>query len=115
CGIIPFLRNELTKYVNPVKAYEYLAGGVGVVGTPLDEYNYFDNNVLQAGNAENFIRAIEQIMKQNYLEARKKRMDFAKEQDWNVRLEKYIELIKEAEKSHIEKLSYTTETASAAE
>ncbi|MBU1022965.1 glycosyltransferase [bacterium] len=115
CGIIPFLRNELTKYVNPVKAYEYLAGGVGVVGTPLDEYNYFDNNVLQAGNAEKFIRAIEQIMKQNYLEARKKRMDFAKEQDWNVRLEKYIELIKEAEKSHIEKLSYTTETASAAE
>lgn len=115
CGIIPFLQNELTKYVNPVKAYEYLAGGVGVVGTPLDEYNYFDNHVLQAEDSGQFIRAIEQVMKQNYLEARKKRMDFAKEQDWKKRLDKYLELITEAEKAHVEKQSFNPETASAAE
>ena len=115
CAIIPFLQNELTKYVNPVKAYEYLAGGVGVVGTPLDEYNYFDNHVLEAENAGQFIRAIEQIMKQKNLESRNKRMAFAKEQDWNCRLDKYIELIAVAEKSHLEKLSFNAETVSATE
>lgn len=112
CAIIPFVQNELTKYVNPVKAYEYLAGGVGVVATPLDEYNYFDNNVLQADTADGFVRAIEQVMKQNYREAREKRMKFAKENDWQLRLDEYVELITAAEKEFAGKLATSSNTAS---
>ena len=35
--IVPFLDNELTRCVNPVKAYEYLAAGKPVVATALPE------------------------------------------------------------------------------
>jgi hypothetical protein len=113
CGIIPFMHNELTKYVNPVKAYEYLAGGVGVVGTSLDEYAYFDNLVLSADTPDSFIKAIEQILKQNYMEARKKRMEFAKSNDWNERHLKYKELLDVAEKAHAKKLSFRAEVSNA--
>lgn len=53
-GIIPFLINDITLSTSPVKAYEYLAGGKGLVSTALPEveaidpqfvaYNYFDFN-----------------------------------------------------------------------
>ncbi|MCD6218000.1 glycosyltransferase [bacterium] len=112
CGIIPFMQNELTKYVNPVKAYEYLAGGVGVVGTPLDEYKYFDNHVIQADSADGFVKAIEQVMRQNYREARARRMEFAKKNDWQERLDGYVKLITAAEKEHAGKLSMLSNAAS---
>ena len=97
CGIIPFVHSELTRYVNPVKAYEYLAGGVGVVGTSLDEYRYFENMVAEADTIDSFVSAVEQMMKQNYMEARKKRMEFASRQSWRSRLDQYMELIGIAE------------------
>ncbi len=112
CAIIPFIQNELTKYVNPVKAYEYLAGGVGVVATPLDEYSYFDNHVIQADTTDGFVKAIEQVMRQNYREARMKRMEFAKKNDWQGRLDKYVELITAAEQEHAGKMAMFSNTAS---
>ena len=34
-GIVPFVVDELTRAVSPLKMYEYLAAGVPVVATPL--------------------------------------------------------------------------------
>jgi hypothetical protein len=36
-GLVPFLRNELTESVDPVKFYEYRALGLPVIGTPFGE------------------------------------------------------------------------------
>ena len=102
CGIIPFVQSELTKYVNPIKAYEYLAGGVGVVGTSLDEYNYFENFVFQADTVDGFVEAIEQILQRNYKEEREKRTQFAMKNDWKSRLDRYMELMKVADAKYCE-------------
>jgi hypothetical protein len=111
CGIIPFIRNELTKYVNPVKAYEYLAGGVGVVATPLDEYNYFDGLVIQAETIDQFISAIEQVLELKQKDIRDKRMNFAKLNDWKIRLDNYVELIKSAGSEHYLKAAQKAEVS----
>ena len=113
CGIIPFVHSELTKYVNPVKAYEYLAGGAGVVGTSLDEYRFFENLVLEADTVDSFIPAVEQVLKQNFLEVRKKRMEFASRQNWQSRLDKYVELMKVAEEKCAKRQLATKQITSA--
>jgi glycosyltransferase involved in cell wall biosynthesis len=46
-GLIPFLVNELTRAVNPIKLREYLSAGLPVVSTALPElYQYADHPVV---------------------------------------------------------------------
>lgn len=60
-GIIPFKINELTKSVNPLKLYEYLAAGKPVVSTPLPDVESMQRDcVVHIGYThEDFIRNLE--------------------------------------------------------
>jgi glycosyltransferase involved in cell wall biosynthesis len=53
-GLIPFKVNRLTQSVNPVKLFEYLALGVPVVSTPLNEVLEFSDIVYVAENDDFF-------------------------------------------------------------
>ena len=57
-AIVPFLVNELTHAVSPIKLFEYLAGGKPVVSTPLKECARLPF-VRVAGEPAEFVRAIE--------------------------------------------------------
>jgi glycosyltransferase involved in cell wall biosynthesis len=56
--IIPFKMNELTKSVNPVKLYEYLAGWKNVVSTALPEINKYNDLVYIAQDYDDFIHKL---------------------------------------------------------
>ncbi len=56
--IIPFKLNELTRSVNPVKLYEYLAGGKNVVTTAMPELEQYGNVAFIARDGEDFIKKI---------------------------------------------------------
>jgi len=86
CAILPFARNELTEGVNPVKAYEYLAGGCPVVATPLPELNIFGENIYFATDSPSFLDAIYKAIKDDTLEKRHSRADFVSGQDWDARV-----------------------------
>ena len=61
-AIIPFLRNEATKYVSPTKTPEYLAGGKPVISTSIIDVvtPYGTNNLVHiADTADEFIAAAE--------------------------------------------------------
>ena len=61
-AIIPFLRNESTKYVSPTKTPEYLAGGKPVISTSIIDVvtPYGTNNLVHiADTADEFIAAAE--------------------------------------------------------
>ncbi|MGE4441524.1 MAG: glycosyltransferase [Desulfomicrobium sp.] len=58
-GIIPFLVNDLTKSVNPIKLLEYLACGLPVVSTDMPEVRRFSEHVHIASDTNNFVRCIE--------------------------------------------------------
>ncbi|MBJ6723674.1 glycosyltransferase [Geomesophilobacter sediminis] len=58
-GIIPFLVNDLTVSVNPLKLLEYLACGLPVVSTDLPEVRKFADKVRIAHGAEAFIAQVE--------------------------------------------------------
>jgi len=60
-GLIPFKESFLTKTVNPLKAYEYLAAGVPVVSTRLPELDHMDL-IPQAGGVDDFVAYIENAL-----------------------------------------------------
>ncbi len=57
-----FKRTPLTRAVNPLKVYEYLAAGKPVVSTPMPEVEKFDGLVLIGRDVESFVLAIEQAL-----------------------------------------------------
>ncbi|MCU0611381.1 MAG: glycosyltransferase [Candidatus Eisenbacteria bacterium] len=60
-GMIPFRDTPLTRTVNPLKAYEYLAAGVPVVSTPLPELDGLPV-IRQAASAPRFVEAVEEAL-----------------------------------------------------
>ncbi len=58
---IPFKLNGLTEDTNPIKVYEYLAAGVGVVSTPLPEIQTLPE-VRVAADAQEFVAACEALV-----------------------------------------------------
>ncbi len=61
-GIIPFLVNDLTKSVNPIKLLEYLACGLPVVSTDMPEVRRFSEHIHIALDSAHFVRCIEEAL-----------------------------------------------------
>ncbi len=59
-GLVPFRDIPLTRTVNPLKAYEYLAAGIPVVATRMPELDHLP--VRQATSPEAFVAAIEEAL-----------------------------------------------------
>ena len=58
-AILPYVRNELTRAINPLKLREYLASGRPVVATPLPEVARYAPAVALADTLEAFVAAVE--------------------------------------------------------
>lgn len=63
-GLIPFVINDLTRSVNPIKLREYLAAGLPVVATPLPEVARNQPYVTVADGPDGFVAAIESALAQ---------------------------------------------------
>jgi O-antigen biosynthesis protein len=70
-GLIPFLRNELTLAVNPIKLYEYFAYGLPVVTSHLPEIEPYADLVHMYDNPASFVKALEQAASDTRTEARR--------------------------------------------
>ena len=58
-AILPYVRSELTRSINPLKLREYLASGRPVVATSLPEVTRYAPEVRVADTREDFIAAVE--------------------------------------------------------
>lgn len=87
--IIPFKLNKITHAVDPVKFYEFLAGGKAIVSTPLEELQPFGDYVSFAETADGFKRALADHLATDTLEHAEARKAFAAQNDWSRRFEMY--------------------------
>jgi hypothetical protein len=92
--LIPFADTHLTRCVNPVKVYEYLAAGRPVVATPLPELCLLEPGLVRLARAgEDFVRELSAAAEERddaVLAAR--RREWASRQTWAARAEEFLEL-----------------------
>lgn len=83
-GIIPFVSNDLTKAVNPLKLLEYFALGLPVIASGLPELRHMEGPILLADDANEFCNGIGQILRApgSYAE---EAISVAKENTWEAR------------------------------
>jgi len=95
--IIPFLRNELTAAVNPVKLYEYSAQGKPTVVTDFSEdLGAFGDAVSIARTKEEFVSLIRTALGLPAGEGLRARLvDFARRNDWDSKTSVIVNLIQQ--------------------
>lgn len=92
--ILPFLINEVTRSIYPLKINEYLASGKPVVATPFSEdIQSFKNWISLEQDHQRFSTAIQQELEEDSPEKSKKRNEVASENTWENRAEIFWKLL----------------------
>jgi glycosyltransferase involved in cell wall biosynthesis len=94
-GMIPFVINDLTINVNPLKLLEYLACGLPVVSTSLPEVVRYGAMVEIADTSEAFVVAIERVLAMNSSGRVQERMAVAAQSSWEARAEQFSHCIEQ--------------------
>jgi len=84
-GLVPFLRNELTQAVSPLKLFEYLACGLPSVATRLDEIEASRAPVALVDSAKEFPGAVAATLDRGA--DRAALVAYARENTWSKRFE----------------------------
>ncbi|MDX2068080.1 MAG: glycosyltransferase [Haliscomenobacter sp.] len=96
-GIIPFLRNDLTAGIYPMKVNEYLALGLPVVSTGFGDMHQLQPWATVADQAESFIQALRMELSLDHLDKQNERRSFAAQQTWQARALQLNKLIEKLE------------------
>jgi glycosyltransferase involved in cell wall biosynthesis len=83
--IMPYVRDDYTKYVYPLKLHEYLASGKPVVSSPIRSVEDFRHVVAIAANRREWSNSIEHALseEQHTPDRRAERQAVAREYDWD--------------------------------
>jgi len=85
---MPFLDNELTQFMSPIKIYEVMSAGLPIVSTNLQETRLVGGNLNKyANNNEEHIKFINEFIHSPSYELSKKRVEYTKNFDWSQRRE----------------------------
>ena len=81
-GICPFVSNELTRNINPIKLREYLSAGLPVVASGIPEAAGYPGACQLAGTPEEFLAACERAIQDDSRKLRKKRSEAMRGETW---------------------------------
>lgn len=94
-GMIPFVRNEHTYTIYPLKINEYLAAGMPVVSTEFSMLGDFMGVVRLANTPEQFADALQAALNENDPLLTKRRIDMAEANSWSRRAQEFGQVIQE--------------------
>ena len=92
-GLIPFKRNKMNNTMLPLKTFEYLACGLPIVTTPLQELLLYSEVLDVANDKLMFSSLVIKSINENSEEKVTKRISIARENSWDVRANQIGELI----------------------
>ena len=92
-GIIPYIRNDWTASVDPLKLLEYLAAGIPVVTTDIPEVRKYLPVVTVAEDDDSFIRAVGQAIQGNRGDSAERRKAVARSNTWKARAEQFLDMV----------------------
>lgn len=88
-AMIPFVCNEHTYTIYPLKINEYLAAGLPVVATPFSLLNDFDGIIELADSPEQFAQALRRALTDQEPKQIQKRIQTAQANSWERRAEEF--------------------------
>ena len=92
-GLIPFLLNDLTKAVNPLKLMEYFAIGLPVISTRLPDILDVPGPLFFASTHQEFGDQLESVLSRDCTILKKEALETAKKNSWDSRAEDFARFI----------------------
>lgn len=94
CMIMPFLLNDITTAVDPVKLYEYISYNKNIISVYYPEINRFNEFVYFYSNYDDFRKIISDLLKNNSLKySESERKNFLNDNTWENRGKNIIDLL----------------------
>ena len=84
-AVLPFNVNDLTTHSHPLKILEYLSAGRPVVSVDIPEVHKYKGLVKIAKDHQDFLKKIEQALKEKGEQYMKGRIAYARENSWDQR------------------------------
>ncbi|MBR9974937.1 MAG: glycosyltransferase [Bacteroidetes bacterium] len=94
-AIIPFLDNEITRIVNPLKLYEYSVAGLPIVARRTEELAHYAGLLYLADTQERFISEIRRALEENDPALARDRRLFAERNTWEGRVRDFLQRIQQ--------------------
>lgn len=82
-AIIPYKVNDWTNTINPNKLYDYFAAGIPVIATPVIELCRYKECLSLCQNKDEFIKAIEKVLRVESEDKIQRGINIAKTLSWN--------------------------------
>lgn len=92
-GMIPFVRNEHTYTIYPLKINEYLAAGMPVVSTEFSLLDDFADVIRLANTPERFVKALQAALAENDPALIQRRIEMAEGNSWVHRAKEFEQVI----------------------
>ncbi len=92
-GLIPFVRNQLTESVNPIKLREYLAAGLPVVSTNLPEVRRYSEYAQLADAPQAFAQSISAAIYTNHPATCNQRSNAMAAESWQSVTKRICEIV----------------------
>lgn len=84
--LLPYLINDFTRNIFPLKLFEYLASGKPFVSTAVPACSEFPRLIRVAHSHEEFVRAVDEALREDDAELRAERIALARQNDWDRRM-----------------------------
>lgn len=95
--MLPYLINDFTRNIFPLKLFEYLAAGKPFVSTPVPACMEFEDMIRIAEGPDAFVAAVEAAMVEDTPALRERRIALARQNDWDRRVADKLDLVNEAQ------------------
>jgi glycosyltransferase involved in cell wall biosynthesis len=93
-GLIPYVLNDFTHHIFPLKLYEYMAAGKPIVATDMEEMRAYDGNGLTiARSNEGFLTAVDRAIVDDSRELAAQRSSAAAMESWDHRVEEVSRIL----------------------
>jgi glycosyltransferase involved in cell wall biosynthesis len=111
-GLIPFVVNELTRNVNPIKLREYLSAGVPVVSTDLPEVQPYAASCAIARTPAEFLAACDRAVAEDTPARRRARSEAMAGETWAAKVDRICGVVEAARRRKEDQRAGTRSTMS---
>jgi glycosyltransferase involved in cell wall biosynthesis len=91
-AVCPFVVNELTRSVNPIKLREYLSAGLPVVASGIPEVEAYAGSCHLVRGPDQFVAACEEALRDDRPELRRRRSEAMRNETWERKVDESLQI-----------------------